>query len=137
MQPARITRCHLGEEPAGTRPPADTITVMARRSKTPAQIRVDAKRAAENEAALASLRRQLAAVKRKMAPLQHKQLYSQLSRTEALTAMSLDRQRRSIERQLRQGRPGNTIRIPQPKPLIPKRGRVRIIRGGLPSLGRR
>lgn len=114
-----------------------SIGVVAKRSKTPAPTPAQLKRVADAEVALTSLRRQLAAVNRKLVPLEHKRLYSTLSRAEALTAMSLDRQRRNIERQLRQGRPGNTIRTPSPKRPLSKRTRVRIVRGGLPSLGSR
>lgn len=82
-----------------------------------------------------SLRRQLVAVKRKLAVLEHKRLYGVLTRPEIVQARSLAGQKRSIERQLEQGRPGNTIK-PRREWQQRKGVRNHQVPGGLPTLGR-
>ena len=96
-----------------------------------------AQRELEKEKVRQSLTRQLAAVKRKLAPLEHKRLYSQLSRAEALQAMHLDRQRRRLQHQLGDDAIRSLRNDPRAAPTMPKRNRVRFVQGGLPSLGKR
>ncbi|WP_105185070.1 hypothetical protein [Micropruina glycogenica] len=96
-----------------------------------------AQKEAAKEKVRESQRRQLAAVKRKLAPLEHKRLYSQLSRAEALQAMQLDRQRRRLQHQLGDNVMRSLRSDPRTTPTMPKRNRVRFVQGGLPSLGKR